>query len=70
MAIIPFHQENPRPPRLLDSATFCRISPLSSPTQRQIRSLIDRLQVLMWKNPRLATWLLEFVDVFLTKHGA
>lgn len=65
--VVPF--QSTRQARLLSSADLFKISPLSSPTQHRVRSLIDRYQVLVLTKPLIANWLIDFVDQLLTRRG-
>jgi hypothetical protein len=37
-------------------------------SQRRVRSQIDRLRILALIKPKVAAWLIDFVDLFLDRH--
>lgn len=61
--VVPFHP--PTPTRAPSSTR--RWS--SSDSQQQLLGLIDRYQVLVLRNPKLAKWLVEWLELFLRAHG-
>lgn len=69
MAVVRFHRRPPRRSRLLSSSDLFSISPLSNPLQERVRWLIDRYQVLVLRKPGVARLLIEWVDLFMGRHG-
>ena len=39
------------------------------PLQQRIRAMLDRFQVLALEKPHIASFLLDWIDRFLTRHG-
>lgn len=58
-----------RAPHSRLSATSSGASSLNWDRQQQVKSLIDRYQVLVMTNPMLAEWLLDWVSRFFTQNG-
>lgn len=58
---------------LVDRSPVDRRRRLSAPSpalQTRIRSFIDRYQVLCLTHPIVARWLIDWVDLFISKHLA
>lgn len=64
--VVPFHPTQPsRSGRRRPSSPTL---PINLVTQQRVRSQIDRFQVLALMKPKLAVWLINFVDLFIDRH--
>lgn len=61
MAVLSFQ----RRPRWRNTNAILVPLPLNSGQQARVRSLIDLLQVLIWKKPKVAAWLIDWLEFFL-----
>ena len=52
-----------------DNSSSISATSLPMPLQQRIRAMIDRFQVLALEKPHIASFLLDWVDRFLTRHG-